>query len=357
MAIGNSLAVVAFAERIGTSPALPSRLLQRLEAFLGEDVAREMRARGKAWLDAARAVDAAPTLIRAPRPAPKPAAADRPRSLSVTEVETLVRSPYDTYARHVLRLRKMAPLGEPPDARDRGTIVHEIFANFVLEGHDVTAPDALDTLQAYAVKAFSALDAIGERRDIWLHRFAVAARQFLDFERSREARVRHRHAEVEGKLMFPNGFELKGRADRVDDLDDGTAEILDFKTGGIPQPAEMTDFLAPQLPLEAAMLKAGAFDGLAPADVSALTYIKIGLGPEAFNLHPFRVREGSDVLAAAEEMSRRLQRHVDTLLLHDRLPMAARVFPKPDPQRRYVGDYDHLSRTDEWNLNEGDDSE
>jgi ATP-dependent helicase/nuclease subunit B len=119
----------------------------------------------------------------------------------------------------------------------------------------------------------------------------------------------------------------------------------------------MIDFLAPQLPLEALMLKAGAFEALAPAEVSALTYIKIGLGPEAFNLHPFRVREGAGVVETAEEMSRRLKRHVDALLLEDALPMAARVFPKPDPQRRYRGDYDHLGRNDEWRVNEGDESE
>jgi ATP-dependent helicase/nuclease subunit B len=219
------------------------------------------------------------------------------------------------------------------------------------------APDAFEKLQAYAVNAFSALDVIGERRDIWLHRFAVAARQFLDFERARDARIRRRHAEIDGTLAFANGFELIGRADRVDYLNDGSAEILDFKTGGIPQSNEMTEFLAPQLPLEALMLKEGAFRDLAPAEASALTYIKIGLGPEAFNLNPFRVREGSDVLEAAAEMGKRLQSHTTALLLDDKLPMTARVFPKPDPQRRYLGDYDHLGRNDEWSVTEGDESE
>src|SRR5690606_6397219 len=150
-----------------------------------------------------------------------------------------------------------------------------------------------------ADEAFSGLDAISERRDIWLHRFAVAARQFLEFERARNARVARRHAEVAGRWTFPSGFVLKGRADRIDYLADGTAELIDFKTGGIPGPGEMTDFLAPQLPLEAAMLRAGAFPDLTPVEVSALTYVKVSLGPEAFNLYPYRIQDGSDPTAVA----------------------------------------------------------
>ena len=277
----------------------------------------------------------------------------RPRRLSVTEIETLFRSPYDLYAKHVLRLRRLAPLGEEADARDRGSMIHEVFARFVEEGHDPASPDAPARLKALAAEAFSGLDAIGERRDIWLRRFADAAGQFLEFERARQERVFARHAEIEGKWTLPSGFLLVGRADRVDLLADGTAEIIDFKTGGIPSPGEMLDFLAPQLPLEAAMLRAGALQAIAPADVSALTYIKIGLGPSAFL--PTRFRSRGTLMEAADEVSRRLQGHVDALLLKDDLPMAARVLP--DAGRRYRGDYDHLGRVDEWQMNEGDDTD
>jgi hypothetical protein len=56
-------------------------------------------------------------------------------------------------------------------------------------------------------------------------------------------------------------------------------------------------------------------------------------------------------------MGKRLEAHTSALLLDDKLPMTARVFPKPDPQRRYLGDYDHLGRNDEWSVTEGDESE
>lgn len=357
MALGNQQCVLAYASRLGTSPALPSRLLQRLQAFIGHDITRDMEERGRRWIEAAAALDAAPSLTRAPRPAPRPPADKRPRHLSITEVDKLFRSPYDLYAKHTLGLRPLAPLGEAPDARDRGTIVHDIFAKFVAD-HDVMAPDAQDKILAIAEAEFAKLDVIAARRDIWLHRFAVAASQFIAFEKSRQARVATRHAEVDGKWTFPTGFVLNGRADRLDILTDGTAEIIDFKTGGIPTSAEMGDYLAPQLPLEAAMLRAAAFEGVVPAEVSAMTYIKVGLGPEAFSLYPYRLPDGSDPAAVAEEMARRLQGHVDALFLHDNLPLVQDVLPRQAGGRqRFRGDYDHLGRSDEWALNEGDDSE
>jgi len=211
-------------------------------------------------------------------------------------------------------------------------------------------------LMALADEAFAGLDAIGERRDIWLARFAVAAEQFLAFELARQPRVLRRHAEIEGLWRPPESvpFSLSGRADRVDEMTDGTLEILDFKTGSIPSPKLMQALDAPQLLLEAAMARAGGFDAVNAADASALSYLKIGLGPEALAETRFKLPADLDLPAAAEAASQRMQRLVSALLLSDALPMAARI--RPLPGQRHAGDYDHLARTAEWTLAAGDDS-
>jgi ATP-dependent helicase/nuclease subunit B len=343
--LGNEQVIIAFSDRIGTSPALPSRFVQRLAAFAGADNAEAWEKRGAQWLEQARRLDAVPETRAAQRPAPNPPAATRPRQLSVTEIETLMRSPYDIYAKYVLGLRPLDALGESPEARERGTIVHDILARFVEEGHDVMALGAPDLLRRFAMDAFSGLDGIAERRDIWLRRFETAARQFLDFERARNAEVKRRHAEIDGLWPLPTGFTLKGRADRVDVMADGRLQILDFKTGSVPQPYVMKAFEAPQLLLEAQMAKAGAMAGIAPADSSALTYIKIGLGPEAFNPKEFSLGNGHTIMSAADEISRRMQAHVDFFLFNDN-PMPARILPLKT--QRFPGAYDHLARMDEW---------
>ena len=134
--------------------------------------------------------------------------------------------------------------------------------------------------------------------------------------------------------LLLSGVKLGGKADRIDQLSDGTLEIIDFKTGGIPAAADMKDFDAPQLLLEAAMAREGVFPGIVKRDTSALTYIKIGLGPAAFRLFPYKLRDGMSLMQAADEITRRLQVHVDAFLLSDRLPMTARIRPRVVTGRR-----------------------
>ena len=254
----------------------------------------------------------------------------------------------------MLRLQRLDPLGAQPDAKERGSMIHKVFERFVAQGHGFTSSDALATLEAMAREEFAGLDAIQERREIWLRRFKRAAEMFLDYERGRRGVVSSRTAEIKGRWIFPSSFELVGKADRIDQLSDGTLEIIDFKTGGVPAAADMKDFDAPQLLLEAAMAREGVFPGIAKRDSSALTYIKIGLGPAAFQVMPFRLRKDMSLMEAVDEIVRRLQRHVDTFLLNDRVAMTSRIRPKIITGRKsFPGDYDHLARTDEWTLTAG----
>ncbi|MEO6395237.1 MAG: double-strand break repair protein AddB, partial [Devosia sp.] len=344
MAIGNTEVILAYALRLGSAPALPSRLVQRLMAFIGEQPTAELRGRGDFWIAQVDAIDLVGMPVPANRPAPNPPPAVRPRRLSITEIEPMMRSPYDIYAKHVLRLQRLEPLGAQPSARERGTMIHAVFERFVVEGRDFAAPDASATLTAMAEDAFSGLDMIEERRAIWLKRFARAGTQFLDYERQRDRQVWRRAAERKAEWPFPalDGFVLVGKADRIDLRRDGTLEIIDYKTGGVPAPKEMTAYEAPQLLLEAAMARAGMFaPDVPPAPSSALTYIKIGLGPAAFQIKPFRTRPGVTITQAVDEIEQRLQRHVEAFLL-GQLPMSARIRPRVESGRKsYPGDYDH----------------
>ncbi|MBJ6987105.1 double-strand break repair protein AddB [Devosia sp. MC521] len=353
-AMGRDAVIISYSDRVGSSPALPSRLVQRLDAFIGASAVETMRERGQFWIAQSRAIDAVTSVSPAKRPLPNPPIVPRTQKLSVTEIETLMRSPYDIYAKHVLKLRQLDPLGEEPDARERGTIIHAIFARFVQEGFEVSAPDALETLNRLAAEEFANLDAIGERRDIWLRRFATAAEQFLSFERQRDPLVRKRHAEIEGQLELKLAYDflITGKADRVDELYDGTLEMLDFKTGSPPSGAAMKAYEAPQLLLEAEMGANGGMRGVASADTSALTYIKIGLGPDAFKVSGFSLPPNTSLMEAADEINRRMQSHIEHFLLAE-TPLPARLMPLKT--QRFAGTYDHLARVAEWTAVDGED--
>lgn len=358
MAMGNKNVLITLADRVGTSPALPSRLIQRVEAYLGATHSQRLRENGDKWTELARRLDLGHAVKPAVQPLPTPPANLRPRKLSVTEVETLIRSPYDLYAKHVLKLRPLDPLGDDPDIRERGTLVHEIFALFVERDIDPCREDAQEILLTIADEVFETLETARERRAVWRRRLEKQAEGYLSFERARTSEISSRHVERDGEWHFEVSgvpFKLYGRADRIDRTTAAQVEIIDFKTGGIPTPAEMREFTAPQLLVEAAIARHGNFTEVATADTSALTYIKLAAGPKAFEVTDFALRNGMDIGAATDELMQRLYRHIDAFLLSDTLPMAARIFPKPN--QTYKGDYDHLSRMDEWTEIDGEGDE
>lgn len=354
MAMGNAEILMTRSERSGTSPMPASRFLQRLEAFVGEAHTEALHLKGNVWIERARNLDFAGTPTPIQRPNPCPPAHLRPKQLSVTEIESLIRSPYDLYAKHVLKLRPLAPLGEDADLSERGTLVHAILGRFIQDGHDPIGSNAEAKLMALAEEIFSALDAIPERRILWTARFASIAKEFIAFERKRDANIIKRHAELSGQMILnkPNGdFTLRGRADRIDERRDGTLEVLDFKTGAAPAPKDMNSFTAPQLLLEALIAREGGFQNVPAIATASMRYLKLGFGPEAFVETTFEEVGGLDMSGAVAEIERRLSRQIEEFLYSNTIPMSAQIFP--NPKQRYVGDYDHLARLGEWSSIDG----
>src|SRR5690606_1304682 len=76
-------------------------------------------------------------------------------------------------------------------------------------------------------------------------------------------------------------FTLNGRADRIDAGADGAVDILDYKTGAPPKEKATLAGFEPQLPLEAAMLRAGAFDGIGAEAPGGLLYLRLSGGRDA----------------------------------------------------------------------------
>src|SRR4029077_2971737 len=113
------------------APTVASRWLLRIKQLakgLSIESALKVREDLLAW---ARAPDAGPHEKRAERPVPRPPVAARPRTLSVTEIETWLRDPYAIYAKHVLRLRPLAAIDEEPGPRQRGNAIHAALERFL----------------------------------------------------------------------------------------------------------------------------------------------------------------------------------------------------------------------------------
>lgn len=336
------------------APSVASRWLQRLKAVLGDETTGQVTARGDAYISLARRMDGiAETAQPAPRPEPKPPLDVRPRRLSVTEIETLIRDPYEIYARHVLKLTPFDPVGGIPDMAERGTILHDICADFVASEQALNEDGALDRLLAIGAAHFQKLEPFPDIRALWWPRFERIAAKFLDWERRRRGALIRSHTEISGRIAIDAGdisLELRGRADRIDQLVGGGLAVLDYKTGAMASKAQVESLLAPQLPLEAAIAFAGGFDDIpAGIEIAEIAYVALkDSHSEAF--HQLRAA-GEDAAHLAGEALAQLS----GLVTHYAQPENGyRSRARPVFERRYPGPYDHLARVKEWSLTAGE---
>ncbi|MGY2052204.1 double-strand break repair protein AddB [Methylobacterium sp. JK268] len=359
-ALGCPDAVITRAHKREGSPTVPSRFLQRLRAFMGEGPWAGCVAAGARFRGLAAALDRGtePVPPRLARPAPRPDPALFPRALSVTEVETLVRDPYAIFARHVLGLDRLEPVAVQPSASDRGTIVHDVLGGFAQRFPEALPADPVVPLYDLATNAFAPIaDAYPELYAEWWPRFERMAAAYLAWEAERRPALARVHAEISGRWRFPIGpgedFTLRARADRIEARRDGTHVIVDFKTGQPPSAKEVFAGFAPQLTLEAAMLRAGGFRDLgAAATVPDLLYVRASGGKVALDPVPLKPPRGETrtVEDLVEEHARRFQGLVARFLTGEAAYLS-RPYPK---YARAVSAYDHLARVKEWSLVEGE---
>src|SRR6185436_3993162 len=260
------------------APTVRSRFIQRLAAVAGETRWQKALTRGAIYADYARALDHPARIVPAPRPQPAPPPEARPSQLSVTDIENWLRDPYTIYAKHVLRLFPLEAVDTPPGAADRGTFIHEAVGEFTKKFADALPADVAHELTALGKKHFAQLEDYEEARAFWWTRFLRIAGWFGGWERERRAAAKKIFAEISGKHVIPLGkgdFLLTARADRIEQRADGSYAILDYKTGQLPTEPQVRSGLAPQLTLEAAILRNGGFPGVAAGSVSEIGYVRL----------------------------------------------------------------------------------
>jgi ATP-dependent helicase/nuclease subunit B len=334
----------------GGAPTVASRFVQRLAAVAGTALWEQALERGERYRELSRHLDA-PAAPPRPiaRPAPRPPRAARPTSLSVTDIEHWLRDPYTIYAKHILKLPRLDPVDDRLGAAERGSIIHDAIGDFAKAYAAALPDDPYRELLRFGERHFAHFADFPEARAFWWPRYERIARWFADFEAGRRANIAAAHAEIRGELSIAAGdrvFRLVGRADRIEQLADGGYAILDFKTGKPPTNPQVEAGVAPQLTLEAAMLRNGGFPGLASgASIAELVYVRLNGGNPAGEECIVKLKDRS-LDAAADEALERLKK------------LVARFEDEDTPYRALVlsmwahryGTYDELSRVKEWSL-------
>ncbi len=344
--------VLSRAAKIGGAPAMPSRFIQRLAALAGERW-NEVVTRGHCYLSWARELGRPEHIVAAPQPAPTPPRAARPKTLSVTAIEDWLRDPYTIYAKHVLRLRPLDLVDTEPGAAERGSIIHAAIAEFTQAYVKELPADPVGVLIALGEPHFAALEDFPEARAFWWPRFRRIAHWFARWEAERRGAIVSLTAETHGQIpiaLRDGTFTLRGVADRIELCRDGRYVILDYKTGAARTEKQVRTGLAPQLTLEAAMLRNGGFGGIAAGgSVAELLYVQLRGGDPAGELKPIQFKDGTTPDSQADRALAKLT-ELAQLFDDDNTPYRSLVHPM---WRTHYGDYDHLARVKEWSSSGG----
>jgi ATP-dependent helicase/nuclease subunit B len=337
--------VLTRALKVDGAPTVASRWLLRLQGLL-KGIARDGALAAPVWSAWAQALDWPAEVKPSAKPAPRPPLDARPVRLSVTEIETLIRDPYSIYARRILRLPVLDPVDADVTAAERGTIIHAVLENFTRAYPAELPANALDELLRIGREIFAgAMERPGVAA-FWWPRFERIAAWVIAHERDWRANMTVAHAEMKGETHIDLGrrITLSGRADRIDEMKDGTLAIVDYKTGSPPSAKQVETGLAPQLPLEAAMAGRGAFPGLAARESSALLYMRLTGGEKAGELRN---------VAAEGLVERTWTRLLELLAEYEQEQTPYRSRPRPMFASRFA-EYDHLARVKEWSASGGE---
>jgi len=353
-ALGAPEVILSRAAKLAGAPTVTSRFVQRIAALAGarwNDVCE----RGENYLTLARALDYPADVKAVARPAPTPPLAARPARLSVTAVEDWLRDPYTIYARYVLRLSVLDPVDTAPGARDRGTVIHGAIGDFTGKFAAGMPAKPLEELRKLGEKRFAPLNDYPEARAFWWPRFQRIAQWFVAWDSERRAGIQALHAEIKGELKFPIGkreFTLSAVADRIERRKDGSYAIIDYKTGSARTEKQVRTGLAPQLTLEAAILRAGKFGDLPAGSVSEISYVTLKGGEPAGKPDKIAFKDGTTDTQADHALAR--LKELAATFEDPATPYLSLVHPM---WTTHYGDYDHLARIKEWSLSGGGDED
>ncbi len=257
-ACGNKKVFLTRSCRTNGTPTIPSRFLLKLKSGLKNS--NITLSQCSEFLDFVRfqssQIHAEPILA----PEPKPLVEKRPRKLSVTEIEVLLKDPYAIYAKHVLNLKPLNDLDMEPGDKEFGILIHKIF--------QLTVKKTSFNLQNIFEETFRN----SPHKYLWWIRTQRAQDWFL--EEMKSISPEKIYTEVYGELTFQSlggPFTLKGIADRID-KNKNCADILDYKTGTLPLPKNIRNGQSAQLPLEGIILKEGGFKNVDPLNISNLIF-------------------------------------------------------------------------------------
>jgi len=327
------------------TPTIPARWLERLDTYIQANNINDPLLTNGNHLHYAEQLSKIEQTTPFERPAPTPPVSARPTRLSVTRIETLMKDPYSIYASKILRLYTLDPLEKKNDAADKGNILHNTLHQFIVN-HPKTLPNnALSEFLTLAKEEITKIEDEEGTYAFYYPRLVRLGEWFIDHETKWRETAHYKAGEIKGEITLDN-FSLEGRADRIDQHNDGNMAIIDYKSGGTYSQKQMKIGGLPQLPLEALILNEGGF--LINGQTRTLAYWKLTGGKPAGE-----ITEISDHTQMTEIVENTKDGLMTLIGAFNDKNTPYYAIPILDNAPRF-NDYTYLERVKEWAALDGD---
>jgi ATP-dependent helicase/nuclease subunit B len=334
--------------RVDDAPSVPARWLQRLDTFLSAVHINPEFIHDDIYQKYAEHLNKVKSVNPIERPAPTPPIESRPRQLSVTKIEKWLQDPYSLYAEKILKLRKLDPLEKQFDAAERGTLLHEIMDRFTKKYPKDIPENAQDDFLFIAQDLLKQNNYDSATMNFWKPRLKRLSNWVTDNEKNWRQHASLNVTEAKGEFIFTDNldapFTLTARADRIDNLHDGMAAIIDYKSGGTYSVTKMHSAELAQLPLEAIILEGNGFhqSGVPIKKVGSLIYWTLtGSKPAG------KISALNDRAKIEESLEFAKSGLIQLIQEFDKVETAYMAIPRLDNAPRF-NDYEHLERIKEW---------
>lgn len=336
--------------RAAGKPTKPSRWVVRLRNILEGAGALSSVDVTRRWEGLADLLDKPQPAPPARAPFPTPPLAARPKRLSVTKVETLLRDPYAIYASMILGLAALDKLGEEFGPRYAGNLFHKILERLTREQLSGEVNDPQTRLQELFDECAGDYGLDDAHLRFRRRQIEAAFERLAEWIDARGRLGAPMVIEGKGKWNFKidgEEFTLTARADRIDKLTAGGAYIIDYKTGAPPSLKQLPTF-SPQLPLTALIVEEGGFEEIGKSSVAGLEFLRvIGGRSDKDRIVSLTGKEAGELIAETRDGLILILRHFA------KSTSGYPSQPRPQYANRF-GDYDHLARRRERETHGGD---
>mgnify|MGYP000152094555 FL=1 len=284
-------------------------------------------------------------IVRIDRPCPRPAIQHRPQIISASEIQKLIRDPYAVYVKRVLKLTSLPDLEQFCIAtRIRGIVIHRLFEYYHRIPYDVDDQDIL--YDRILKKILHEFPGYKDWIQFWSLKFPAMVESFYRMDKALKQSGQVAAVEVKGKFLITGVDDIllnvpvlmTAHADRIDKHQDGYA-IYDIKTSLKDITETQVREYEKQLLAEALIAVNGGFEDLRSNSVIKIAYLYIRGLQKRTDIQVLKESHLNDLNIFYRDLCNLLLSYENESVGY---LSRARMLPSD------VGEYDHLSRVDQW---------